>query len=155
MSLDSFTRRRWLTAYAPLLLWTVLILGLGGGSASMGETSRFIGPLLEFLFPSAGPDTLYIYHAIIRKLAHLFEYGVLGLFALHTLASFKRPIIFALSYVALIAMVDEFRQSFDPGRTATPFDVLLDIAGALLAIGSLFAVRRIRRNNRRSTVKSG
>jgi VanZ family protein len=113
----------------------------------MGETSRFIRPLLEFLFPAADADTLYLYHAAIRKLAHLFQYGVLGLFALHAFTYFKRPVVFALSFVALIAMIDEFRQSFDPARTATPLDVLLDIVGAMLALGVVFAFRRIRRNN--------
>ena len=147
MRLDSFTRRRWLTAYAPLIIWTIFTLGLGSGAASMGETSRFIRPLLEFLFPAADADTLYLYHAAIRKLAHLFQYGVLGLFALHAFTYFKRPVVFALSFVALIAMIDEFRQSFDPARTATPLDVLLDIVGAMLALGVVFAFRRIRRNN--------
>jgi VanZ family protein len=147
MRLDSFTRRRWLTAYAPLVIWTIFTLGLGSGAASMGETSRFIRPLLEFLFPAADADTLYLYHAAIRKLAHLFQYGVLGLFALHAFTYFKRPVVFALSFVALIAMIDEFRQSFDPARTATPMDVLLDIVGAMLALGVVFAIRRIRRNN--------
>lgn len=140
-------RRRWLTAYAPLIIWTIFTLGLGSGAASMGETSRFIRPLLEFLFPAADADTLYLYHAAIRKLAHLFQYGVLGLFALHAFTYFKRPVVFALSFVALIAMIDEFRQSFDPARTATPLDVLLDIVGAMLALGVVFAFRRIRRNN--------
>ena len=140
-------RRRWLTAYAPLIIWTIFTLGLGSGAASMGETSRFIRPLLEFLFPAADADTLYLYHAAIRKLAHLFQYGVLGLFALHAFTYFKRPVVFALSFVALIAMIDEFRQSFDPARTATPMDVLLDIVGAMLALGVVFAFRRIRRNN--------
>jgi VanZ family protein len=147
MRLDSFMRRRWLTAYAPLIIWTIFTLGLGSGAASMGETSRFIRPLLEFLFPAADADTLYLYHAAIRKLAHLFQYGVLGLFALHAFTYFKRPVVFALSFVALIAMIDEFRQSFDPARTATPLDVLLDIVGAMLALGVVFAFRRIRRNN--------
>ena len=140
-------RRRWLTAYAPLIIWTIFTLGLGSGAASMGETSRFIRPLLEFLFPAADADTLYLYHAAIRKLAHLFQYGVLGLFALHAFTYFKRPVVFALSFVALIAMIDEFRQSFDPARTATPLDILLDIVGAMLALGVVFAFRRIRRNN--------
>lgn len=147
MRLDLFTRRRWLTAYAPLIIWTIFTLGLGSGAASMGETSRFIRPLLEFLFPSADADTLYLYHAAIRKLAHLFQYGVLGLFALHAFTYFKRPVVFALSFVTSVAMVDEFRQSFDPARTATPLDVLLDIIGAILALGFVFAFRRIQTIN--------
>jgi VanZ family protein len=136
---------KWLMAYAPLIIWTVITLGLGSGAASMSETSRFIRPLLEFFFPAADADTLYLYHAAIRKLAHIFQYGVLCLFALRAFASFKRPAVLALGYVAAVAITDELQQSFDPARTSTPLDVLLDISGALIAIAFLSVVRRIRR----------
>ena len=137
-------RRRWLTAYAPLIIWTLFTLGLGSGAASMSETSRFIRLLLEFLFPAADADTLYLYHAAIRKLAHIFQYGVLCLLALRAFAPFKRPAVLGLCYVAAVAITDEINQSFDPARTATPLDVLLDIGGALIAIGFVSVVRRIR-----------
>jgi VanZ family protein len=124
----------WLTAYAPLVIWTVLTLGLGSGAASMSETSRIIGPLLKFLFPSADADTLYLYHAAIRKLAHVFQYGVLCLFALRAFGIYRRQIVLALCYVGLVAVVDEVNQSFDPTRTATPLDVLLDLFGGAIAV---------------------
>lgn len=111
----------------------------------MSETSRFIRPLLEWLFPTADADTLYLIHAAIRKLAHVFQYGVLCLVALRAFKSFMRPAILALGYVAIVAMADEINQSFDPTRTATPLDVILDVVGALIVIGLVSVVRRIRR----------
>ena len=141
MSIDPLNRRRWLLAYAPLLIWTVFTLGLGSGAASMGETSRFIRPLLEFLFPSADAETIYLYHAAIRKLAHIFQYGVLGLLAHRAFSTFKRPVVLALCYVALVAISDEMHQSYDPSRTATPVDVILDVVGAVLVLGLLFFIR--------------
>jgi len=144
MSIDPLNRRRWLLAYAPLLIWTVFTLGLGSGAASMGETSRFIRPLLEFLFPSADAETIYLYHAAIRKLAHIFQYGVLSLLAYRAFSTFKRPVVLALCFVALVAITDEIHQSYDPSRTSTPLDVLLDVVGALLALGLLFFIRRKR-----------
>lgn len=146
MSIDLLNRRRWLTAYAPLIIWTIFTLGLGSGAASMGETSRFIRPLLEFLFPNADADTLYLYHAAIRKLAHIFQYGILGLLAYRAFLTFKRPVVFALCYVTVIAVIDEIHQSYDPSRTSTPVDVLIDLVGALLALGLFSLVRRIRLN---------
>lgn len=138
-----FERRKWLTAYAPLLLWTAVILGLGGGSASMSETSRFIGPLLELLFPSAGSDTLYIYHAIIRKLAHVFEYGVLGLLAARVFNFARYRFVLSIVFVALVAGVDEWNQSFNPTRTSTIWDVVIDIAAGALGISVvIFFARR-------------
>lgn len=129
-----FQRRMWLTAYAPLVIWTIFTLGLGSGAASMTETSRFIGPLLRFLFPTADADTLYLYHAAIRKMAHIFLYGVLCLLALRAFRIYRRQIVLALCYVGLVAVVDEVNQSFDPARTATPWDVLLDLFGGAIAV---------------------
>jgi VanZ family protein len=112
----------------------------------MSETSRFIRPLLEFLFPNADANTLYIYHAAIRKLAHIFQYGILGLLAYRAFATFKRPVVLAICYIALIAITDEVCQSYDPSRTSTPLDVLLDLFGATLALSFSSLVRGIRRN---------
>lgn len=127
-------RRRWLMAYAPLVIWTVLTLGLGSGAASMSETSRFIGPLLKFLFPAADADTLYLLHAAIRKMAHIFQYGVLCVLALRAFNFYRRQIVLALCYVGVVAVADEINQSFDPARTATPLDVLLDLLGGIVGV---------------------
>jgi len=128
-------RRRWLTAYAPLVIWTVVIIGLGSSVGAMTETSRFIRPLLEFLFPTADPATLAFYHGLIRKAAHVFEYAVLGLLAYRALRFAEvRPII-AILFVGLIAAVDELNQSFNPARTSSPWDVGLDVLGGIIGIG--------------------
>jgi hypothetical protein len=70
-----------ISRYAPLILWTGIILFASTGSASMSETSRFIRPLLHFLFPGAPEETLVIYHAFIRKSAHFIEYAGLAFWA--------------------------------------------------------------------------
>jgi VanZ family protein len=127
-------RRRWLTAYAPLIIWTLITLGLGSGAASMNETSRFIGPLLKLLFPAADADTLYLLHAAIRKMAHIFQYGVLCILALRAFSAYRRQVVLALCYVGVVAMADEINQSFDPTRTATPIDVLLDLFGGIVGV---------------------
>lgn len=124
----------WLTAYAPLVIWTIFTLGLGSGAASMNETSRFIGPMLKFLFPTADADTLYLLHAAIRKMAHIFQYGVLCILALRAFSAYRRQIVLALCYVGIVAAADEINQSFDPARTATPWDVLLDLFGGAIAV---------------------
>ena len=43
--------------------------------------------------------------------------------------------LLALLVSLLVALADEFHQSFVPSRTASPWDVLLDGVGALLAQG--------------------
>ena len=42
--------REAVTVYAPLFLWIGVIFYFSSGQGSMAETSRFIRPLLEFLF---------------------------------------------------------------------------------------------------------
>ena len=130
-------RRMWLTAYAPLIIWTVIVLGLGSGMGSMNETSRFIRPLLEFLFPNALPETLTLFHGYIRKFAHFAEYAVLALLAFRALAPFKHKYAIALVFAACVALLDEFNQSLNPSRTSSGWDIALDIAGAAFSISVL------------------
>ena len=131
----SFQRRKWLTAYAPLAIWIVIILGLGSSFGSMNETSRFIRPLLEFLFPNALPETLTYVHGYIRKLAHFAEYGVLGFLAIRAFAGLHRwALIAALILVLAVAATDEVKQSFNPTRTSSPWDVLIDLTGGAAVI---------------------
>lgn len=136
--------RKWLTAYAPLFIWTVLILGLGTGMASMSETSRIVRPLLEFLFPSADLETIKLYHTIIRKLAHIFEYGLLGALAMRAFSAERSRPLRSVVLVILIAILDEFNQSYNPARTSTGLDVILDgVSGSLGVFVYCIARRKI------------
>lgn len=143
-------RRIWLTAYAPLIIWTVIILGLGSGMGSMNETSRMIRPLLEFLFPAAPPETLSLYHGYIRKFAHFAEYAVLALLAFRALAPFKHKYGMALAFAAVVAIADEFNQSLNPSRTSSGWDVALDIAGAAFTVSILALIAIVRRARSRT-----
>lgn len=136
-------RRKWLTAYAPLIIWIVVIIGLGSGMGAANETSRIIRPLLEFLFPDALPETLAAYHGYIRKFAHFAEYAVLAFLAYR---AFKPSRAFLLSFLlfALVAIIDETNQSFINTRTASPYDVLLDISGGVTMLFTIWLVRRRR-----------
>ena len=101
----------------------------------MNQTSRIIRPVLEFLFPSASSETLLFYHGGIRKLAHFTEYAVLGALACRAFAELmSRPFLFAAGLVILVAVLDETNQSFNPLRTGSPFDVLIDVSGGVVAI---------------------
>jgi VanZ family protein len=143
-------RRRWLTAYAPLLVWIGVIFLLSSGQGSMSRTSLIIRPILEFLFPSASEQTLLLYHGYVRKFAHFFEYAVLGFLACRAFTGSlqnlvrKHGYVFAIGLLIVVAVLDEINQSFNPARTGSPFDVLIDLSGGFSAIGLfyLFARRR-------------
>ncbi len=145
---SSLQRHVWLLRYVPLLLWIGVIFFFSSGQGAATQTSRIIRPLLEFLFPAASFETIAFYHGIIRKFAHLFEYAVLGLLATR---AFVRPTITYLPFIAaavlvfVVAVLDETSQSSNPARTGSPYDVLIDLVGGLLAIGSSYLIYRRRK----------
>ncbi len=132
--------REQLMLYAPLLFWIGVIFFLSSGQGSMSQTSRIIRPILEFLFPTAPEETLILYHGLIRKLAHLTEYAILGLLASRAFTRSKSnllnkaPYVLAGAVVIFVAVLDELNQSFNPARTGSPFDSLIDITGGVFAI---------------------
>jgi VanZ family protein len=115
----------------------------------MSETSRFIRPFLEFLFPDTPDSTLIIYHKYIRKLAHFVEYSVLAFFASRAfwLSSkeflHKHWYLFAFFLVLSVASIDEINQSFDITRTSSIYDVLLDCFSGLSMILFILMIKYV------------
>ena len=147
--MDKFRNSIWrgrFFRYAPFIFWIGVIFYLSGSGAAMSNTSRFIRPFLEYIFPNAPEATLTIYHGFIRKLAHPTVYAVLAFLAARSYSTSSVKILkrnwFIISIITVftIASLDEFNQSFNPLRTGTFYDVLLDTAGGLtmLLIFSLF-----------------
>jgi len=138
--------------YAPLFLWAALVLGLSFGEASMAETARIISPILRFLFPNAPETTIVAYHGIIRKCAHFTEYAILAFWAIRAFSTSSIKFLrngrfwLAVVLVILIAATDEFHQSFEPSRTGSIYDVLLDCTGgsAMIFLFWLFTKKQSR-----------
>lgn len=121
--------------YAPLMIWVALIFFFSSTAASANQTSRIIGPILHFLFPSASEETIQLYHFFIRKCAHFTEYALLACWSVRAFArssdgALKRyRFLIALVIVLTVALIDEFNQSFEPTRTSSVWDVGLDFVG--------------------------
>jgi VanZ family protein len=151
MLLNSQKWRNRFLRYAPLILWIGVIFLLSSNLGSMNNTSRFIRPLLRFLFPDAPEELLQIYHGYIRKLAHVTEYAILAFFAsrafwassIKTIA--KGWFIFSLALVVAVAFLDELNQSFISSRTASIFDIVLDCLGGLIMTLLFFAYKSPKR----------
>lgn len=136
------SRRGTLWPYAPLIIWTAVVLALGTGLGAMDETSRFIGPFLKWLLPNTPPDTIKFIHAIIRKFAHFAEYAVLAFLAWNAFRYFSRPILLAFLLAAAVAIIDELDQSFNSARTSSIYDILLDCLGALAACVTIWLISK-------------
>jgi len=120
--------------------WTALIAYLGRSQWGGEQTASWIEPILRGLLPFAAPYLVELIHAIIRKGAHVFEYAVLA-------TLWRRAVggsWLALALSVITASLDELHQSFEPGRGANIYDVLLDstAAAAALALAAVWRTRR-------------
>ena len=134
-------------AWAATFAWIALITVFSGEGFSDASTSRFIGPLLRWLFPDMSPTMLAAIHFVVRKTAHAVEYGALALLALHALhrsirLSLRGSAVLALAIVTVVGTADEANQARLAVRTGSPWDVMLDLAGGVLALAILAAWRR-------------
>jgi VanZ family protein len=125
-------------AWLPVILWMTLMFFGSTDLLSAEHTSRFLTPLLRWFNPAISPGAIADIHLLVRKAAHVTEYAVLTglLFRAFrpTITDFWWRAAVALVPALLFAPADEFHQSFVPSRTSSPFDVLIDYAGAVLGI---------------------
>ncbi len=151
-------RRRLILAWAMCAAWMAVIFVM---SAMPGDVSGVqSGTVVRVLVAvydavSDGPppsartvDTLDL---VVRKCAHMAEYAVLALLFCHALrlSGARRPAIYALALCVAYAATDEFHQSFVDARGPSPIDVMIDAAGATIAL----ILRRILYRAKRGRVK--
>jgi VanZ family protein len=129
---------RWLKYWWPAILWAVVIFTFSTGAFTSENTCRVIIPALRWMFPHAMAETLALIHHVIRKSAHFTEYFIFSLLLLHALRAGRRDFglhwaLIVILIVAGYAALDEFHQSFVPGRGPAVSDVLLDTTGGAAA----------------------
>ena len=108
------------------------------------QTQSILTALLDWSVPALlnglSPEQLHTLNFMVRKGAHLTEYAILTTLCF-TMGTFgfqqpwKSVLPFAVLGSAIFAVTDEIHQSFVPNRGASPVDVLIDITGALIAVG--------------------
>src|SRR5687768_4869446 len=82
----------------------------------------------------------YVTNAIFRKSAHVLMFGLLSIFFYIVIR--RQSIWFAWVCTTLMAIVDEWHQSYVPGRSALVQDVLLDSLAALIFLRIIIYIRR-------------
>jgi VanZ family protein len=135
------TRGQLVLAWLPTFLWLCVIAIESTDWLSAPHTSRFLYPLLHWLFGFT-PEQFEPIHAILRKTGHVVGYGTLCVLAFRSFRSasrYPRPrwsMAWARNAVlltAIVASLDEWHQTFLPSRTGTIHDVFLDTGAALAA----------------------
>ena len=99
-------------------------LGLGLFSLAILTVSSIPGKSLPSLIVLS-PD----------KLLHMAEYSILGYLAFKSFESLSSIVVIG---ALIFAGLDEFWQSFIPGRFPSIYDVIADIIGFLLVAGTLY-----------------
>ena len=95
-----------------------------GSRSSRGRPSSSRSPRCRAWAPTSAWDT------ILRKLAHVAEYAILGALLLRAV---RRPGL-AVALGVVYAASDEVHQMFVEGRHGAPLDVVIDAAGLLVGI---------------------
>jgi VanZ family protein len=130
---------RFLTYWLPPIAWVAVILTASTDAFSGANTAGVLERIMVWLtrHPIA-PSTLDTMNFVIRKCAHLTEYGILGALTFRALRGEEtswrlRWAVWAIVLTACVASIDEIHQTFVPSRTGTWHDVVLDAAGATVA----------------------
>lgn len=93
--------------------------------------SNFIVNILVNIFNIHNIDILSL---IIRKLAHLTEYAILGLLVYNLIHSYNKKTYIALFISILYAITDEMHQYFVPGRSCQITDIMIDTIGIIIGV---------------------
>jgi VanZ family protein len=130
--------RSWLKYWLPVLAWMVFIFIGSTDLLSAEHTSRFIGPFLRWLDPNVSDATVASVQLVVRKGAHLTEYAILAALLSRAFRQNQlrlgRGLAISFLIAAVYAALDEFHQSYVASRTGSPWDVLIDCAGALAGV---------------------
>jgi VanZ family protein len=140
-------RRDLVYRWGPVAVWAASIWLFSTQYFSGEGTGRMLVPLLEFLLPGAAPETVLYLHGLLRKLAHVSEFALLAVLLGRALVRPHRTLAWlawrVLPMAAGWAILDEWHQTFVPGRVGSVTDVLVDSVGVLLG-SALFVVLRPR-----------
>jgi VanZ family protein len=116
--------RSTLSAWLPVVAWAAVIFAFSS-------------------VPSLGTD-LGTWDTILRKLAHVGEFAILGVL----LARAVRSPALAVGLATLYAVSDEIHQTFVDGRVGAPLDVGIDALGALVGVVTWERLLRRRREHK-------
>ena len=103
--------RRVASAWLPVVAWAGVIFAISS-------------------IPSLGTG-LGVWDLVLRKLAHVTEYAVLGF-----LLARAAPLAAAFALGVLYAVSDELHQSFVSGRQGAPRDVAIDALGVVIGLAA-------------------
>ena len=144
--------RSWLKYWLPVLACMGLIFLASSDSRSYQHSVQILGPIVQWLLPHLSTESFQGLILIARKCAHVTEYAILAILLWRALRkpedsvrTWSWPAAGSIAFLAMLfAAGDEFHQLFVPTRGASAVDVMIDTAGAVLGLLSVWIVGRCR-----------
>ncbi len=141
-----------LSAWIPASICVLLVFISSSDNFSEENTGSVLRPIVENLMGSfSDPIWAKLLYGI-RKVGHFFAYGFVSIVffrawrmtfrlshAYSAVTASLRAAAVALLSTLILCSTDEFHQAFLPKRTGSPFDVLLDMCGAVTCHLIVFA----------------
>ena len=153
-----------------VILWAMVIMRFSGEDAEVsGERSaKIIVGIVNTVAPSANVtmenyDSIAFLHnseRVVRKLAHMTEYGILTVLILAVLFGFrdlprKYSYLIPVAAVILLGFTDEKNQTTVSGRYGSVFDVAVDVAASIITVRLIYLLtKRYRRKKREGSEDS-
>lgn len=148
-------------SWVGVLLWMIVIFCFSAQPAnqSAGLSSKITQVMISIIekwtpldittFLEEGKKELI--HHIIRKIAHILLYFVLGFLIANAFRNNEKmegvTLVFAFLICLFYAFSDEFHQLYVPGRSGQIKDVFIDSGGSFLGIGGYYIIFKFKKKN--------
>lgn len=129
--------KRWiLYIVLALIVFFIWDNSLQNGGSSDGFSLIFAEKLAPIAHNLGFHGNIWALNRIVRKLAHLMEFTILGgvLYAILRRYIEYGAVLKAIGLGIVIASLDEFIQIFSPGRSSQFSDVVIDTIGVVIGI---------------------
>ncbi len=136
--------------WLPPILWMTAITIFSTDIFAGGNTGSLLWTIFHRIFPNMTEEQFQPIHFLIRKAAHLTEFGILALLLYRAIRSGSVErwrwswAVYTLAIVIVFALLDEYHQTFTRNRVGSIYDSLTDISGGLTALLSLWLWRRMK-----------
>ncbi len=136
------------------LAWAAQIYRFSTATFGGVFTTWFLSQILKLLHLHVTLATFSLLHHLMRKCAHLTEYGLFAMLLYYSLGGIRRrewqrkPALSALLIAGFYSLTDEFHQIFVPGRGPSIVDSGIDTLGACVGILIVYLVCHFSKNRR-------
>ena len=129
-----------------VILWMILIFVMSSfGSVQSNNQSDFVVGIFSNLFDFHNLSRLSY---VIRKIAHLLEYLILGILVANMIKNHCKKTYISFLVCVLYAISDEVHQLFVVGRQCQLLDILIDALGSLVGIFAFMIIYKLIRKRR-------